>query len=61
MSRTLLIGIGLFILGVAGAMYITDKLFVELSGLWYSAIITSIIMATIGLALMWKELGRKSK
>jgi len=60
MSVTLRIGIGLFVLGVVGCLYIADKFFVELSGLWYSTIIASLIVAVVGLVLLWKEWGRKS-
>ena len=60
MSVTLRIGIGLFVLGIVGILYIADKLFVEPSGLWYSTIIVSLIMATVGLVLLWKEWGLKS-
>ncbi len=60
MSITLRIGIGLFVLGIVGFFYIADKLFVELSGLWYSTIIASLIMAAVGLVLLWKEWGLKS-
>ncbi len=60
MAMTLRIGIVLFVLGVVGIFYIADKFFVEPSGLWYSTIIVSFIMAAVGLALLWKEWGLKS-
>ena len=60
MSITLRIGIILFVLGVVGVLYIADKFFVDPSGLWYSTIIASLIMAVVGLALLWKEWGLKS-
>ncbi len=60
MSRALRIGTGLFVLGIVGLFYIADKLFVQLSGLWYSTIIASLIMAVVGLVLLWKEWGLKS-
>lgn len=61
MSITLRIGIGLFVLGLVGFFYIADTLFVELSGLWYSTIIASLIVAVVGLALLWKEWGLKGR
>ena len=60
MSITVRIGIGLFIVGVVGVFYIADKLFVPHSGFWYSVLITSLIMATVGLGLVWKEWGFKN-
>ena len=60
MSVTLRISIALFVLGVVGFFYIADKLFVEFSGLWYSTMIVSLVMAVVGLALLWKEWSRKS-
>jgi len=60
MSVTLRIGIALFVLGVFGCLYLADKLFVELSGPWYSIIVVFLIMAVVGLVLLWKEWGRKS-
>jgi len=60
MSITLRIGIALFVLGLVGFFYLADKLFVEFSGLWYSTIIVSLVMAAVGLVLLWKEWGRKS-
>ena len=60
MSITVRIGIVLFVLGVVGFFYIADKLFVEPSGPWYSTMIASLIMAAVGLALLWKEWGLKS-
>lgn len=61
MSRNGQIGIGLFVLGVAGSLYVADKLFSSYSGLWYGTTIASLIVAAVGLVLLWKELGRKTK
>jgi len=48
-------------LGLFGFFYIADALFVAPSGLWYSTIIVSVIMVAIGLVLLWKEWGLKSR
>ncbi len=60
MSKTLKIGIGLFVLGIIGFFYISD-LYVRNSALWYSVIIVSLIMAIVGLILFWVEWGGKRK
>ncbi|MFC2036112.1 hypothetical protein ACFLUJ_08365 [Chloroflexota bacterium] len=61
MSTTVQIGIGLFVLGIVGFFFIADKLFVELSGLWYSTIVAFLVIAIVGLALLWKEWGPRSR
>ncbi len=61
MSRNLQIGIVLFVLGVAGFLYIADELFLNYSGLWYATVIVSLIVAVIGLVFVWKELGRREQ
>ena len=61
MSRALRIGIGLFVLGVIGVFYLADELFPSYSGAWNGTVIISLIMAAIGLLLLWKEWGRKRK
>jgi hypothetical protein len=60
MTKTLKIGIGLFLLGIIGFFY-SSELSVWHSVLWYSIIIVSLIMATIGIILVWIEWGGKRK
>ncbi|MFC1991834.1 hypothetical protein ACFLVC_03835 [Chloroflexota bacterium] len=61
MSKTVKIGTGLLLLGIAGFFYFADTFFATDSGLWYFTIIASIITATVGLVLVWKEWPQRRK
>ena len=60
MSKTVRIGLGLLMLGLAGSFFVSE-LFVRSSGLWYFVIIASLVMMVVGVVTLWTEWGGKRK